>query len=315
MGWYGDGDSAACEGVVEMLGSEKTGEAVGGVPRGWSRNSYGDLYFYLFLLLCVWGVWTLSEAQLFRSGDDLGYWMGVAGASMMGMLFLYPLRKHVKFARNWGRLKIWFVIHMALGIAGPLLILLHSNFRVGSLNAGVALYSMLIVMLSGVVGRFLFVRVNQGLAAQKYALERMVSTVGSSQLDTYQKLETLPDVVAHMTAFDAKVLHPQRNDLGSHLLRLVQVPVWRFAALRACDQMLESELFTRARRQGWGPGDVERRLRKCKKLVRRHLAAVLHVGMLLTYRRLLSTWHVAHIPFVYLLVVSTLIHIVAVHAY
>jgi len=241
--------------------------------------------------------------------------MGVVGATMMGLLFLYPLRKHLKFAKTWGRLKIWFVIHMALGIAGPLLILLHSNFRVGSLNAGVALYSMLIVMLSGVVGRFLFVRVNQGLAAQKNAVERMVSTVGSNQVDTYQQLESLPEVVARMMAFDAKALNPQRNDLVSHLLRLVQVPAWRFAALHACDQMLESELLARARRQGWGPGDMERRLRKCKKLVRLHVASVLHVGMLLTYRRLLSTWHIAHIPFVYLLVVSTLIHIVAVHAY
>lgn len=298
-----------------MVGSEQSGGAGGAATSAWGQRSYGDVYFYLFLALCLWGIWTLSQARLFHPGDDIGYWIGVAGASMMGLLFLYPLRKHLKFARNWGRLKIWFIVHMALGVAGPVLILLHSNFRVGSLNAGVALYSMLIVMLSGVVGRFLFVRVNQGLAAQKNALERMVSTVGSSQLDSYQKLETLPDVVARMMAFEAKALHPQRNDLVTHLLRLVQVPVLRWSALRACDRMLEGALVTRARQQGWGPEDLERRLKKGRKLVRRQLAAVLHVGMLLTYRRLLSTWHVAHIPFVYLLVASTFIHIVAVHAY
>ena len=298
-----------------MDGSVQTLKAVDVVRRTSTYRSYGDIYFYVFLTLCIWGVWLLSEAKLFRSGDDIGYWIGVTGASMMGLLFLYPLRKHLKFARTWGRLKIWFVVHMALGIVGPVLILLHSNFRVGSLNAGVALYSMLIVMLSGVVGRFLFVRVNQGLAVQQNALESMVSKVGNSQFDAYQKLETLPEVVTRMKDFEAIALHPQRNHLVSHLLRLVQVPLLQWVVRRSCDHILESALLSRARQQGWGPGDYERRLKKSRKLVRRQLAAVLHVGMLLTYRRLLSTWHVAHIPFVYLLVASTFIHIVAVHAY
>ena len=298
-----------------MSGSEKSGVALEMAPGPVGKHSYGDMYFYIFLMLCLWGIWTLSEAKLFRPGDDVGYWVGVVGASMMGLLFLYPLRKHVKFLRNWGRLKVWFVFHMALGVLGPLLILLHSNFHVGSLNAGVALYSMLVVMLSGVIGRFLFVRVNQGLAAQKNALERMVSTIGSSQMDTYQKLEALPEVIARMKAFESKALNPESNSLFIHLLRLVQVPVWNFTALSACDRLIDMELNQRARRQGWGPNDVQRRQKKCNKLVRRHLSAVLSLGMLLTYRRLLSTWHVAHIPFVYLLVASTLIHIVAVHAY
>ena len=33
------------------------------------------------------------------------------------------------------------------------------------------------------------------------------------------------------------------------------------------------------------------------------------------YERLFALWHVAHIPFVYLLVVSAIVHVVAVHAY
>jgi hypothetical protein len=53
---------------------------------------------------------------------------------------------------------------MIMGIGGPLLILMHSTFQVGSLNAAVALYSMLLVAGSGVVGRFIYVRVHRGLS-------------------------------------------------------------------------------------------------------------------------------------------------------
>jgi hypothetical protein len=79
----------------------------------------------------------------------------------MLILFLYPLRKHFKFMKDLGKLKWWFVVHMFLGVGGPLLILLHSTFRIGSLNAAIALYSMLIVAISGVIGRFLYARVGR----------------------------------------------------------------------------------------------------------------------------------------------------------
>jgi len=54
---------------------------------------------------------------------------------------------------------------------------------------------------------------------------------------------------------------------------------------------------------------------KASKRVERHLRVIQNVGLLLTYKRLLSTWHVAHIPFVYLLILSAVVHVVAVHAY
>ena len=61
---------------------------------------------------------------------------------------------------------------------GPLLILLHSNFQVKSLNAGAALYSMLIVALSGVVGRFIYARVNRGLHGEQTNFRELQSRAG-----------------------------------------------------------------------------------------------------------------------------------------
>ena len=105
----------------------------------------GDTLVYLLLALLVWGTWRISLLGLFTPGDNTGYWLGVVGSVMMLVLLSYPLRKYMRFARNWGNIKGWFWLHIILGVFGPLLILLHSNFQTGSLNAAVALYSMLLV--------------------------------------------------------------------------------------------------------------------------------------------------------------------------
>ncbi|HJV61433.1 MAG TPA: hypothetical protein VJ743_10850, partial [Albitalea sp.] len=125
-------------------------------PEPRSRSPWaGDLLLYALLGAMVFGAWRFSRLGWFTAGDRTGYWLGVAGGVAMLLLFSYPLRKYVRVLHRWGQVKWWFWVHMALGITGPLLILVHSTFRVGSLNAAVALYSMLIVALSGIVGRFI----------------------------------------------------------------------------------------------------------------------------------------------------------------
>jgi len=55
--------------------------------------------------------------------SGIGYWLGIAGASMMGLLLLYPVRKHVRHLHWLGSTKAWFQTHIFLGVLGPVLIL------------------------------------------------------------------------------------------------------------------------------------------------------------------------------------------------
>ena len=92
---------------------------------------------------------------------------------MMLLLFSYPLRKYVRFMHRLGKVKWWFLVHMVLGIGGPLLILVHSTFRIGSLNAGGgAVQHAASWSRSGVVGRFIYVRVHRGLYGEQTILQR-----------------------------------------------------------------------------------------------------------------------------------------------
>jgi hypothetical protein len=233
---------------------------------------------------------------------------------MMLLLFSYPLRKHFSFARNWGHVKWWFLVHMILGVGGPLLILLHSTFRVGSLNASVALYSMVAVALSGVVGRFLYARVNRGLYSERASLQELQARAGLQQDDARSRLAFAPRVEARLLAFEQNEIDAKASWL-TYTRQVFWLPVQQWMAYQDCVTELQRVMTGLARRDKWGSKDLSRRKKNARKLVWLYLTAVTRVAQFKAYERLFSLWHVAHIPFVYLLLISAVVHVVAVHAY
>ncbi len=192
-----------------------------------------DAMIYLTISGLVWLVWEFSQKGYFKAGDDLGYWIGVAGGAMMLLLFSYPLRKRYRFAHGWGRMKLWLWLHVSLGIMGPLLILAHSTFRVGSLNAGVALYSMVIVALSGVVGRFIYARVNRGLYGERTNLHDLEAHAGLQQSEARSRLSFAPAVERRLKAFAGAETSAKPGFLTC-LRRVFWLPVKQHRTYRAC---------------------------------------------------------------------------------
>jgi len=274
----------------------------------------GDTVVYLLLIALVWLTWKVSKLGLFEAGDDVGYWLGVAGGSMMLILFSYPLRKHFRFAQNWGRVKWWFLVHMVLGIGGPLLILLHSTYHIGSLNAGVALYSMIIVALSGVVGRFIYARVHRGLRGEQTGFKELQTRAKFDQDEVRSRLAFAPQVEADLKAFEQAELQAPPGWL-TWLRQVFWLPIKQWIVYRRCVHDLHRSIRKLARHGQWSRQDLQRREAMSRKLIRRYLTAVVRVAQYTAYERLFSLWHVAHIPFVYLLIISAVVHVIAVHAY
>jgi hypothetical protein len=274
----------------------------------------GDTLVYLLIAALTWVTWQVSRRRFFEAGDDIGYWVGVAGASMMLLLFSYPLRKHFKFARNWGRVKWWFLIHMVLGVGGPMLILLHSTFRVGSLNAAVALYSMIIVALSGVVGRFIYARIHRGLRGELVTFKELQSRAGLDQEEVRSRLSFAPRVESILRDFEQTELQA-KGDWLTYFRQVFWLPVKQWLVYAQCVSELREPIRRLSIHSKWSQEDLLRRTRLARKLVRRYLNAVVRVAQYTAYERLFSLWHIAHIPFVYLLVLSALVHVFAVHAY
>lgn len=276
----------------------------------WSK----DWAVYLAVALLVLSAWLVSLQDWFRAGDDWGYWIGVIGGTMMVFLFSYPLRKHFKFAQSWGQMKWWFYVHMGLGLGGPWLILVHSTFRVGSLNAAVAFYSMLVVAGSGVIGRFIYRHVHKGLRGEETTLADLQRYAGMHKDDARSRLSYAPHVSDRLKGFEQAELSAPPN-WSTHFRRVLWLPVQRQRLLRECSLALREPLKKRAARKGWSTEETLRQRRKALKLVRSYADSVVKVAQFSAYERLFALWHVAHIPFVYLLVLSAIVHVVAVHMY
>ncbi len=304
--------ASAPEYTVELSQSVSLTQIVRRRPKRtvWSR----DWAIYLGVVLLCLSAWAVSALDLFRAGDDWGYWIGVVGGSMMLLLFSYPLRKHFKFAQNWGQMKWWFYVHMSLGLGGPWLILVHSTFRVGSLNAAVALYSMLIVAASGVIGRFIYRHVHKGLRGEEISLAELQRYAGMHKDDARSRLAYAPAVGELLKEFEQRELHAPPG-WGTHLRRVAWLPAQRQKVLHECALALRGPLKQRAKRKGWSVEETQRQRRKAVRLVRSYLDSVVGVAQYSAYERVFALWHVAHIPFVYLLVLSAIVHVIAVHAY
>lgn len=279
-----------------------------------ARRPAGDGWVYLAIALLVGATWWITQRGWFKAGDDVGYWLGVAGGTMMLMLLSYPLRKYVRALHRLGKVKWWFLAHMLLGVGGPVLILLHSTYRIGSLNAAVAMYSMLVVAGSGVIGRFIYLRVHRGLSGQKANLDQLRARAGLDESETRSRLHFAPEVEERLLAFGEDQL-AAKPGWPTWLRQVFWLPAQAWWVYLRCAAGLHRPLRQIARQRQWSRSDLARREYLARKLVRRYLTSVVRVAQFTAWERMFALWHVLHTPFVYILAISAVVHVVAVHMY
>jgi hypothetical protein len=110
--------------------------------------------------------------RILRPSGVVGQSFGIAGAILLLLTLLYWLRKRVPFLARRGNSKRWLEVHIFFGILGPALITLHTSFKFNGLIS-VAYWSMILVVLSGFVGRYLYVRIPRTLRGTELSLEEI----------------------------------------------------------------------------------------------------------------------------------------------
>lgn len=253
-------------------------------------------------LVLAAALWRVFESPPYKPGSAFGYALGVTGGSLLLFLLLYPLRKHARCLQEFGRLKHWFRAHMIGGVLGPVLILFHSTFRVGSFNAGVALGCMLLVVASGIAGRFLYRRVHHGLYGSRATLREAQQTLHVELATLEPALRALPQLRYEIERFAA--------------LAAADPPGWRaraagFVTLGWRRAAAWHRVCSTARRSV----APDARMAALLGAIDRTLRAAQQTAQLSTYERLFALWHAVHIPFLCMLVITAIIHVVAVHAY
>ncbi len=258
--------------------------------------------------LAIWAAYLVAVGKYYTPRSGFGFSIGVIGTVMMLALLAYPLRKHVSWMQRWGALKHWFRIHMIMGIAGPALVLFHSTFHIRSTNAAVALASMMGVVISGVIGRFVYTKIHFGLYGSRATLEKVKEELSYRAGDTKSRLHFAPNVEQWLQSYERMATQPDRS-LTSSAWYFLTLGWTRFVIEFRCARELKRMLGSERR------PEFRRGAPEAVALVSSYLREVERVAQFTTYERLFSLWHVLHIPLIYLLAASTIVHILAAYMY
>lgn len=281
---------------------------------GRAVQTVSPLHGWIAGLALVAGILAVSTWGTYTPGDDIGYNLGLAGGICMLLLFAYPLKKRIRFLARLGPLSPWFSAHMALGIAGPALVLAHCRLGTQSLNATMAFWSMVLVAGSGIVGRFLYRQVHHGLDGRRKSLAELRARAGFGGDEVQSWLKYLPGVREPLEQFSAEA--EAALGAGPRAWSAFLALPWRARRARArALAALATDLPVVARARGWEEEVVRRRQQKGRRLVEAWIGHARGIGRFTAFERGFALWHVLHLPFVVLLVGSALVHVLYVHMY
>ncbi len=257
--------------------------------------------------------WTQRDSGNVTSETGVGYWLGIVGGMMMLALLVYPLRKRLRSFAVLGSIPGWFQLHMLLGVLGPALVVLHSNFSLGSANSKAAMLAMLVVVGSGYIGRFLYSRIYQGFSGRKQSareflveLERLrVTLCHSSDSEGLKMQGGTPEL---LTKYQSMRMSESHNWLGS-LGCIISGPVSR--------SRIRAKLLKEIRRELVATTPLQRARKEgaFRVALSRFLRAIRRAEAFAFYERSFAAWHLLHLPLFTILILSTIAHIVAVHLY
>jgi hypothetical protein len=281
------------------------------------RRLYKEWGGYAGLMLAaiaiVVGYLGRDSRRLFAE-QGLGYALGVVGSLLILTLLLYPLRKRFKFLKILGQVRNWFRIHMILGVVGPLAVLYHSNFSLGSVNSTAAMFAMLLVAGSGLVGRFLYQKIHHGLFGRKASLKELLARVKLTTDGAGGAAQFVPNLLQILAEYDRGVLKPPTG-LWQCMMLPMRLSIKTRRGYRRIVSVVAVQLDIQAKSSPVVAEHRDRLQELASAFVKEHLNRVRRVATFVAYERLFKMWHKVHKPFFYLLLVTAVVHVIAVHMY
>lgn len=227
-----------------------------------------------------------------RPSGPVGHSLGLIGTAMVLMPFLYMARKKLPVLRSAGTLRGWLEVHLFCGITGPVLVTLHTSFKFNGIISA-AHWSMVTVMLSGFVGRYLFVRIPRSIPGTELARSELDARAESLRVAVADQLSSM-DLLRRVDAFEREVV-PDSTHLSSGDLLLGE--------LRLNGQL------RRFQRELVAAGVDAALANDVVGLAGERATILRRIAYLQKTKQLFGVWHVFHLPLVYLLLIILTAHV------
>jgi hypothetical protein len=231
-----------------------------------------------------------------NAARPIGHGFGVVGTVMMVAMMSYSLRKRMRFLQGVGTLSQWLSLHIFLGLMGPLLVTFHTGFKIGGI-VSIAYWSMIITMLSGIFGRYIYNQLPRDKAGDQLSPqdlaqeeERLATEIKDLLNDDSTLIEQVQQAAPHTAALTDSGWRP--------LVGLIAQDFDRLLSRRRLHVLLSTH-SSLARSERRRVVDLAQR----RAVITRRKITFDIMDQFFRY------WHVLHRPFVWIMFAIVAIHI------
>ncbi len=221
-----------------------------------------------------------------------GHWAGWAGGAAMALCLLYIPRKKKWF--TWGKVRTWYRFHVAMGLTGPLLIILHAYGKYYGIG-GLTLLCLWIVLATGVIGHFLYRRLGEEVAIRAEERARLEQDLAALEKEIEARRADEAGLLQDLEATGPLAELAQKEKIKLPRARLVKD--WRQAAQLWRDFWAAGRQVTGLKRRVKARVRDERRATALRKLTLYELLRLERdTRNLVALNEVFSVWRKVHVP-------------------
>ena len=247
-------------------------------------------------LLSIVGYAFIEQEPVPNGGSWYGYTLGTIGLLLIVWLSLLGVRKRKITEGQWS-LKAWTSAHVYLGLALIVVGTLHTGFQIGWNVHTLAYVLMLIVIITGIYGVFVYAKLPASLSSNRKEMTRAQMLEALTALD--RQLENA-----------AQPLGREQSDLV--IDALAQDVFYGGAFGRLTGAYPGCKTKRALARIPDGPGEAEARVHT---LLTKRSEQLAQIRRHLRIRALIEVWLFIHIPATIALLAALLAHVVSVFYY
>lgn len=233
--------------------------------------------------------------QLLKPSGMVGHGLGIIGSLLIIIgVFSYMARKKIKKFSRLGVLRNWLEFHIFLCTLGPLLVLYHTAFKFGGIVA-VSFWSMVAVVISGVIGRYIYVHIPRTIEGRELSMAEignMRSELSARLKESYHVDKGIIDMME-----ETFTLQPEVEN---------KTIIFKLIAHDRLDRTVLRKIKLELRKHNFTGHAFNEAIELCK----REIALTRRVEMLSTLQGLFKNWHVIHLPFALIMLAIMIVHVV-----
>ncbi len=226
----------------------------------------------------------------------IGHGLGIIGSLMMLLgVSSYMIRKRVRKFVRLGFLKHWLEVHIFLCSVGPILVLYHTTFKFGGIVA-VSFWSMIAVVISGVIGRFIYIQIPRSIQGQEYSLDELKS-LNQDYTNRLKAEFGLDDVlIVKLEHFNKIEIHKKTN-------------FFSISGLILKDHYINKNLISEIKKELISRKIKSGNIKKIVKLCNSKLILSRRIILLHSVHTIFRYWHIIHLPFAIIMLIIMLVHV------